>query len=186
MTAEEAQRHRLTAKARLEMIEQLKVAAPGLEKFHYYEIALWCVDGLLLGTHDKDSIMRDLHRRFGKMTTHENGGMFLGHDVIVKKGHIALKLKTYMERVVENLIEKGPKEVALNSLVGIINHNWATSCVFGAHQKEARALASNVNLELQEDVETALALIAELQGNRAFIFGITATANTFLHLVLPE
>jgi hypothetical protein len=41
-----------------------------------------------------------------------------------------------------------------------------TSCVFGTHQKEARTLASNVNLELTEDVETALALIAGLYEKR--------------------
>jgi hypothetical protein len=164
MTAEETGLHRLTATARSEMLEQLKTAKPGSEKFHYYEIALWYVDDLLLGTYDKESIIRDLHRRFGKMTIHENGGMFLGHDIIIGKDYIALKLKTYMERVVENLIEKGPKEVALNSLVGILN--WATSCVFGTHQKEARTLASNVNLELKEDVETAMALIGELHDKR--------------------
>jgi hypothetical protein len=48
--------------------------------------------------------------------------------------------------------------------VGILN--WATSCVFGTHQKEAHTLASNVNLELKEDVETTLALIAELHDKR--------------------
>jgi hypothetical protein len=146
------------------MVEQLEVAVPGMEQHHHYEIALWYVAGLLLGTYNKATITRDLHRQFEKMAVHENGGMFLGHGIIIGKDLIALKLKTYMERAVENPIEKGPKEVALNSPVDILN--WTTSGVFGTHQKEARTLASNVNLELKEDIETALALIAELRDKR--------------------
>ena len=164
MIAEEVQMHRMEGNAVLEMVEQLKCAVPGQEKHFYYEIALWYVDDLLLGTYDKKSIIADLNRRFGKMTIHENGGMFLGHDVVVTEDAIILKLKTYMERVVENLTEKGPEHLALNSLVGILN--WATSCVFGTHRKEARNLASNVNLERLEDLETVLSLIQELHSKR--------------------
>ena len=45
-----------------------------------------------------------------------------------------------------------------------------------------------MNLELQEDVETALPLLLSYmrRGNRAFTFGTTATVNKFLHLALPE
>ena len=60
----------------------------------------------------------------------------------------------------EALLVKGAEEMTLNSNVGILN--WATSCVFGTHQKEARVLASAANLELQEDFVTSIALTHEL------------------------
>ena len=92
--------------------------------------------------------------------------MFLGHDIEHDKVKdvIILRLKTYLERVMESILEKGPEEMALNSNVGILN--WACSCVFGTHLKEARNLASSMNLELQEDLETSLALIHELYEKR--------------------
>ena len=119
---------------------------------HHVETINPEVKNALLGACGKETTKRDLHRRFEKMAVCENGVMFLGHDITIGKDHIALKLKTC----------KWPKEVALSSLVGILN--WATSFVFGTHQKEVRALASNVNLELKKGVETALVLAAELHG----------------------
>ena len=165
MTVEEAQRYKLPVEEASEkVIVDLKEALPRKEKHFHSEIALWHVDNLLLGTHDKKSMLEDLNRRFGKMTIHENGCVFLGHDIIIEKEQIILKMKTHVERAVENLTEKGPENLAMSSLVGMLN--WATSCVFGTHQKEARILASNANLELQEDLETALALIYELYEKR--------------------
>jgi hypothetical protein len=112
------------------------------------------------------SMLADLERRFGKLATHINGGMFLGHDIEVdkEKDVIMLRLRTYMERVIESILEKGTEGMALNSNVGILN--WACSCVFGTHLKDARNLASSMNLELQEDIETSLALIHELHEKR--------------------
>ena len=166
MTDEEIQKHKLVDEDFLKAVDQLLHCKPGEEDRHYYELALWYVDDFLTGTYDKESILRDLKRRFGKITTHVNGGMFLGHDIEYDKmkGFIVLRLKTYMERVMESLLAKSASEIALNCNVGILN--WATSCVFGTYQKEARILASNANLELQEDLETSLALIYEIYEKR--------------------
>ena len=123
-----------------------------------------------MGAYDPTSTLADLERRFGKLTTHINGGMFLGHDIEVdkEKDIIMLRLRTCMdgpmERVIESILEKGTEGIALNSNVGILN--WACSCIFGTHLKEARNLASSMNLELQEDLETSLALIHELHEKR--------------------
>jgi hypothetical protein len=166
MSDEEVAQHQLSDADFMDVIEQLFKAKSGEERTHYYELALWCVDDFMTGTHDKDTILEALQRRFGKITMHINGGMFLGHDVEydTAKSIIILRLRTYMERVMEAMVKKGTEDMTLNSNVGILN--WATSCVFGTHQKEARVLASAANLELQEDLETSIALIYEIYERR--------------------
>jgi hypothetical protein len=108
MTQEEVNEFKLSTAAAEAMWEQLRTCKPGQEKAHYYEIALWYVDDLLMGTYDPTSILADLERRFGKLTTHINGGMFLGHDIEYDKVKdvIILRLKTYLERVMESILEK--------------------------------------------------------------------------------
>ena len=130
------------------------------------ELALWHVDDFLTGTFDEETILDNLKRRFGKVTIHINGGMFLGHDVecFKERSLIVLRLKTCVERVMESMLVKRAEEMTLNCNVGMLN--WATSCVFGTHQKEARVLASAANLELQENLETSIALIYELHERR--------------------
>ena len=44
----------------------------------WYELALWHVDDVAIGTCDKEAIIGDLTRRFERVTCHVNGGMFLG------------------------------------------------------------------------------------------------------------
>jgi hypothetical protein len=68
-----------------------------------------------------------LKRRFGKLTTHINGGMFLGHDVEHEKVRrfIMLRLRTCnMERVIQSVIAKGTEDTTLNSNVGILNFEF--------------------------------------------------------------
>ena len=136
VTDEEINKHRPVDEDFLKAVDQLLTCKPGEEERHYYELALWCVDDFLTGTHDKESILRDLTRRFGKITTHVNGGMFLGHDIDYDKakGFMRLRLKTHVERVMEGLLAKSVSEIALNSNVGILN--WATIVVYSARAKK--------------------------------------------------
>ena len=151
----------------LEMIDDVLNKSPGMEKRHYYELALWYVDDVAIGTFDTDTILGELTRRFVRVTHHVNGGMFLGFDIIYDKAKRILKmmLKTYMERVVETMLAKDPEDVTLRSNVGILN--WATSTIFGTHVQEARLLASRCNMDELEDLETSVALIYEIYEKRA-------------------
>jgi hypothetical protein len=60
----------------LDMLQDVLNKSPGMEKRHYYELALWYVDDVAIGTFDKDTILGELARRFVRVTFHINGGMF--------------------------------------------------------------------------------------------------------------
>jgi hypothetical protein len=104
ITDEDVAKHRLSDEAFQHVVQQLFEATQGEEKTHYYELALWHVDDFLTGTFDKETILDNLKRRFGKITIHINGGMFLGHDVeyFKERSLIVLRLKTHVERVMES------------------------------------------------------------------------------------
>jgi hypothetical protein len=152
--------------AALEHLKKLAHDSKACDAKFWYELALWHVDDVAIGTFDKDEIIGELTRRFGRITLHVNGGMFLGFDIVHDKEGKTLQmlLETHVERVVAAMIAKDPEDVTLRSNVGMLN--WATSTIFGTHVQEARTLASRCNLEEIEDLETSIALIYELHSKR--------------------
>jgi hypothetical protein len=150
----------------LENLRKMLAVPEGQESKFYYEMALWHVDDMAIGTFDNKKIVDELSRRFDRVTVHHNNGMFLGNDIEYEpiSGLVVVRMRTYMERVIEGLLDKDPKDITLRSVVGCCN--WATSPVFGTHLGEARVLASKSNLELLEDLQTGVALLHELYTKR--------------------
>ena len=123
------------------------------------------VDDIALASHDITDLINVFSRRF-RISIGENGGKYLGFNLWQdpKTKTIRINFSDYLSRAVEQVASMDPDEVAICSLVGILN--WVTSIIFGAHAGEVKSLARRINKQTVADLKTVLSLLYELYARR--------------------